>query len=167
MHSKKQISLTRKFFYGITLLAVFLSAFGSGNLSSAHAQAWTSTHQITYFQGNKAGAVSFTFDDGYLGQATTAVSELNARGVKGTFFLITGPDWISNNVSWATWQNVAAQGHEIASHTVTHPFLSTLSADQIRSELSASQATINQNIPNQPLASKHSAPAKTDQNGLQ
>ena len=150
MHAKKQILPTRKTLYGIMLLAVFLFAFGDGNLPNARAQAWASTHAITYFQGNKAGAVSFTFDDGYVSQATTAVSELNARGLKGTFFLITDPGWISNNISWATWRNVAAQGHEIASHTVTHPYLSTLlSEDQIRWEFSTSQATINQNIPGQ------------------
>ena len=150
MHAKKQILPTRKTLYGIMLLAVFLFAFGDGDLPNARAQAWASTHAITYFQGNKAGAVSFTFDDGYVSQATTAVSELNARGLKGTFFLITDPGWISNNISWATWRNVAAQGHEIASHTVTHPYLSTLlSEDQIRWEFSTSQATINQNIPGQ------------------
>ena len=142
----KQILLIHKVFYRIIFLAVFISVLGIGNLSPVHAQAWTSTHQITYFQGNKAGAISFTFDDGYTSQATTAVSELNARGLKGTFFIVTGSDWINGHVPWATWQSVAAQGHEIASHTATHPILSTISEDQINWEFSTSQSTINQNI---------------------
>ena len=151
MRAKKQILLTRKNLYGIMLLAVFLSAFGNGNLTSARAQTWTSTHQITYFQGNKAGAVSITFDDGYPSQVNNGVSQLNARGLKGTFFIIT--KWVGISwqpwPNWATWQDVAAQGHEIASHTVTHPSLPALSEDQIRWELSTSQSLINQNIPGQ------------------
>jgi murein DD-endopeptidase MepM/ murein hydrolase activator NlpD len=38
MQNKHQISLTRKFLYGIMLLGIFLNTFGSGNLLSAHAQ---------------------------------------------------------------------------------------------------------------------------------
>jgi len=38
MQTKNQISLTRKALYVIMLLGVFLSAFGGGNLSPAHAQ---------------------------------------------------------------------------------------------------------------------------------
>ena len=36
----------------------------------------TGTHKITYFQGNKAGAISVTFDDGYTSQATTVFLSL-------------------------------------------------------------------------------------------
>jgi len=38
MHTKNQISLTRKTLYGIMLLGVFFSAFGGGNLTSVRAQ---------------------------------------------------------------------------------------------------------------------------------
>ena len=38
MRTKNQISLTSKILYGMMLLAVFLAAFGSGNLPSARAQ---------------------------------------------------------------------------------------------------------------------------------
>jgi peptidoglycan/xylan/chitin deacetylase (PgdA/CDA1 family) len=143
MRAKKQISLTRKTLYGIMLLAVFFSAFGGVNLPTARAQAWTSTHQITYFQGNKPGAVSITFDDGAPGQATMGVSQLNARGLKGTFFIITRRLYAA---SWPIWQSVAAQGHDIQCHTVTHPNLTTLSDSEVRWELSQSQADFNQNM---------------------
>ena len=145
MRAKKQISLIRKAFYGIILFTVFLSTFGNGNLSPVHAQTWTSTHEITYFQGNKPGAVSITFDDSYPSQVSVGVAQLNARGLKGTFFVITG----RLQLPWATWQGVATQGHEIASHTMTHPDLTTLSEDEVRWELSASQSAINQNITGQ------------------
>lgn len=102
-------------------------------------------HEITPWRGNRPGAVSLTFDDGYESQLTTCVELLNARNLKGTFFIVTG-DWITQHgLSWELLREVAAQGHEIGSHTVTHPGLEDLSAD----ELVQSRDTINQNIPSQ------------------
>jgi peptidoglycan/xylan/chitin deacetylase (PgdA/CDA1 family) len=134
---------------GILLLSVSLSAFGNGNFSNVYAQAWTSTHTITYFLGNKLGAISFNFDDGYPSHLTAAVPQLNARGLKGTFFIITGRTDVSTLAPWSAWQSIAAQGHEVASHTVTHKDLTTLSISDIEWQLSTSQSAINQNIPGQ------------------
>jgi peptidoglycan/xylan/chitin deacetylase (PgdA/CDA1 family) len=104
-------------------------------------------HQITPWWHNHAGAVSVSFDDGYSTQVTNAVPLLNARGLKGTFFLIPS----DMQVTWDQWRQVAAQGHEIGSHTVTHPDLglTSLSDSDLRYELSESQRVINQNIPSQ------------------
>ena len=100
-------------------------------------------HKITPWRHNRAGAVTVGFDDGYLTQINNAVPLLNARGLKATFFIITS----DNEGSWDQWRQVAAQGHEIASHTVTHPDLTSLSDSDLRYELSESQRVINQNIP--------------------
>ena len=56
-------------------------------------------------------------------------------------------------VSWDQWRQVAEQGHEIGSHSVYHPDLTTLSEADLRWELSESQITINQNIPSQSCVS--------------
>lgn len=167
MYTKNQILLSqKKTSYGVMLLLVFLSAFGGDNFHSVSAQAAiresnvaqvTESHQITYFLNNKPAAVSFTFDDGYISQATNGVSELNARGLKGTFFVMTDPEWVNSHALWSAWQSVVAQGHEVASQTVTHPSLSEsdppLSEAEIRWELSESQAAIDQYVPNQSCAS--------------
>jgi len=100
-------------------------------------------HKITPWRHNRAGAVTVGFDDGYLTQINNAVPLLNARGLKATFFIITS----DNEGSWDQWRQVAEQGHEIASHTVTHPDLTSLSDSDLRYELSESQRVINQNIP--------------------
>jgi oligosaccharide reducing-end xylanase len=107
------------------------------------------SHEITYFLDNKKGALSLTFDDGYLSQFTSAVPLLSARNLKGTFFLIT--NWIpgTGGVTWDQWRQVAEQGHEIGSHTVTHPDLIELSDSELRRELSESQKAIEMHIPSQ------------------
>jgi peptidoglycan/xylan/chitin deacetylase (PgdA/CDA1 family)/uncharacterized membrane protein len=102
-------------------------------------------HQITPFRHNHPGAVTIGFDDGLTSQVTNAVPLLNAKGLKATFFVVTG----SMDVTWDQWRQVAAQGHEIGSHTVTHPDLTSLSDSNLRYELSESQRAINQNIPSQ------------------
>ena len=182
MYKPPTISLTRKFLYGLMLLTIFISAFKDGSFSEAQAQARPSilnsiqkpisktndlenvnvnkdgearvqtggSHTITYFKDNKAGAVSFTFDDGYASQLNTAIPVLDQRGVKGTFFVITGRE---TPTTWAAWRNAVAEGHEVASHTVTHRDLTTLSDGEVASELSDSQFAISQNVPGQVCAS--------------
>jgi peptidyl-Lys metalloendopeptidase len=57
MHSKNQISLTRKTLYGMMLLSVFLAAFGAGHLPPARAQgniAQTPTGAVVSLSANKA-----------------------------------------------------------------------------------------------------------------
>ena len=109
---------------------------------------FAATHEITKWRNNRAGAVSVTFDDGYLSQPTIGKDLLSTRNLKGTFFLIT--DWLNwSEVTWELWQSVAAEGHEIGSHSVSHPYLTGLPELQLRQELSQSQAVINLHIPSQ------------------
>jgi peptidoglycan/xylan/chitin deacetylase (PgdA/CDA1 family) len=105
-------------------------------------------HEIMKWRNNASSAVSITFDDGYYSQPTDGADLLNAYFLKGTFFLtIESLDW--TGTSWEMWQDVAAQGHEVGSHTVTHPYLTSLSEGDLREELSDSQETIELNIPSQ------------------
>jgi len=64
-------------------------------------------------------AVSITYDDGLNSQLDNAVPELDRRGLKATFFLTE--ENIREGRRLAEWQHVAADGHEVANHTVTHP----------------------------------------------
>ena len=108
-------------------------------------KAFAQDHRITPWRHNRAGAVTMSFDDGYTSQLTIAAPLLNARGLKGTYFVLTS----ATEVTWDQWRQLASQGHEIASHTVTHPDLTSLSDSELRYELSESQRVINQNIPSQ------------------
>ncbi len=65
------------------------------------------------------GAVSLTFDDGTQNQLDKALPALDEFGFKGSFYLNPGgADWAAR---LAPWQAVAAAGHEIGNHTLTHP----------------------------------------------
>jgi peptidoglycan/xylan/chitin deacetylase (PgdA/CDA1 family)/lysophospholipase L1-like esterase len=102
-------------------------------------------HGITNWPENKAGAVSLTFDDGTQSQLSLGIPALNARGMKGTFFVIT--DWVGG--AWDPWKNAAIAGHEIGSHTKSHPYLTTLSTSQLIDELGGSLPLIDAQITSQ------------------
>ena len=108
------------------------------------------SHEVTPWRDNHPAAVSVTFDDGLLSQITEAVPRLNIRNLKGTFFVTTSSN---QQVTWDQWRQVAGQGHEIGSHSVTHRDPTTLSEADLRWELSESQTTINQNVPSQSCVS--------------
>ena len=69
--------------------------------------------------GGARAAVSLTYDDGLNSQLDNAVPELDRRGLKATFFLTE--DNVRQGRRLAEWERVAAEGHEVANHTVTHP----------------------------------------------
>lgn len=76
----------------------------------------------------KCKPVVLTFDDGWNNQMN-ALPALRSNGFIATFFIIgTYPD--ANNSAYMTWskiKNVINYGHEIGSHTMTHPFSMLLS----------------------------------------
>ena len=102
-------------------------------------------HTITTWPDNKAGAVSLSFDDGMLSHETLAIPALDARGMKGTFFVIT--DKVAGD--WGPWMNASLNGHEIGSHTLSHPYLTLLTPTQAQVELQSSQSIINSAVTSQ------------------
>jgi oligosaccharide reducing-end xylanase len=88
-------------------------------------------------------AVSFTFDDGTANQSAIALPMFNQYGFKMTFFTVInwGPNWV-------TLQSAANNGHEIASHTMSHASLGSASTDQY-AELKNSQDAINSRMTGQ------------------
>jgi len=109
---------------------------------------------------DRKSAFSFTFDDGFKSQCDYAVPVLDAFGFKGTFYLITSVMVADTPAIWryGTWNQfriASLEGHEIGSHTVTHPDLTTLAVGTtttvgtLKYELYQSQVTINQQFTNQ------------------
>lgn len=84
--------------------------------------------------------LSMTFDDGHEDNATNALPILNQYGLKttqcfATSFIEGHSQQVKNGV--LAFKN---SGHEICSHTVTHPFLTTTSNTDLTYELQHSQA---------------------------
>ncbi|KAL5636899.1 hypothetical protein ACGC1H_000769 [Rhizoctonia solani] len=88
---------------------------------------------------------AITFDDGPYTWTRVIVDKLNAAGAKGTFF-VNGNNfnciYSGNNPS--NLKYAYDQGHQVASHTWSHPHLPTLSASQIRTELTSINTAIEE-----------------------
>ena len=80
------------------------------------------------------------FDDGHEDNVTTALPLLNNYGFKTTQCYAT--DFIENQSQTVVdgILTFAASGHEICSHTVTHPFLTSLNSTDLNYELQHSKA---------------------------
>jgi len=97
--------------------------------------------------------VVLTFDDGYGDFYTQAFPILSRAGFSATVFLPTA--YIGDtartlkNVAHLTWDQVRElnrAGIEFGSHTVTHPQLRTLGAEEITGEVRRSKETIEQEL---------------------
>jgi len=73
------------------------------------------------------GALSLTFDDGMASQLEIVVPLLNKFGFHATFYLNPrGENW---REVLEPWRDVAAAGHEIGNHTISHTCSSNFSGD--------------------------------------
>jgi peptidoglycan/xylan/chitin deacetylase (PgdA/CDA1 family) len=128
--------------FGVGTYQVTLPAFNA-QLDWLQANGYTTvTLQAVYeymFEGGDLPAkpVVLTFDDGRASQ-WNAVLALNARGMTGVFFILGG----GNALSDGQIRQIVAQGHEIASHTMSHPQLSRLSDAQLVDELVRSKQVL-------------------------
>lgn len=111
----------------------------------------TDDYSITPYQptGFNRPLVTLTFDDGHEDNVTTALPLLNQHGFKttqcyATQFIEGVPGADQNVLSFLN------SGHEICSHTVTHPFLTKLNSTQLNYELSHSKQVL-ENIIGKPI----------------
>ncbi|MCP3138827.1 polysaccharide deacetylase family protein [Pyxidicoccus xibeiensis] len=94
------------------------------------------------------GMVTITLDDGWATQYTKARPALNSRNIDATYALVTqalAQSW-GGYMTTAQARTLVAEGNDIASHTLTHPDLTTLSSTQLTSELQDSQAWLVSNL---------------------
>ncbi|MBF4573359.1 cell wall-binding repeat-containing protein [Herbiconiux sp. VKM Ac-1786] len=78
--------------------------------------------------------VSLTFDDGNADQLAAAAT-MNAKGLKGTFYLISGYVDQPGYLTRPEVATIAGAGNEIGGHTVHHLDLATLGADDVKREV--------------------------------
>ena len=78
--------------------------------------------------------VSLTFDDGNADQLAAAAT-LTQKGLKGTFYIISGAVGQPDYLTQANLQTIHSEGHEIGGHTVHHQDLTTLATDDVKREI--------------------------------
>jgi len=104
--------------------------------------------KVFYFQAlaaensGPAAMISITFDDGSKTIYDNALPIMSPRNLRGVFFGETGP--INAGEAWVmTWDQVRTlqntYGWEIGSHSVTHPYLTQVSDNQLTHELLGSK----------------------------
>lgn len=87
--------------------------------------------------------VAITFDDGWKSQFTKAKPVLDAVGYKATFYLVTS--YIGRPNAYMSWDDVrqlAAEGHWIGSHSVTHRSSTRLPVADVAREMADSKGAI-------------------------
>ena len=93
--------------------------------------------------GDDPGEIALTYDDGPNPQATPRLLDLLAKqDVRATFFLIG--EFVRKEPGLV--REIAAAGHTIGNHTMTHPWLSYCGADRVRTEIADSKAIVEDTI---------------------
>ncbi|MGD9792223.1 MAG: Ig-like domain-containing protein, partial [Acidimicrobiia bacterium] len=109
-----------------TLTAVAHPVGGFANVTSA-ARTFTISGLATAGDFTRP-LVSLTFDDGWISHSTVAQPALDARSMKGTFYLLSDPTHpLDGNrfpyMSLAQLTGLRNAGMELAAHTIDHPHL--------------------------------------------
>ncbi|MBN1894531.1 polysaccharide deacetylase family protein [bacterium] len=96
---------------------------------------------LCVWRGNQKAACTIGFDDVLASHYQLAAPRLKARQMHGTFYLNT-----KNVYRWSFWNALAQDGHEIASHTWSHPKCTEISEESLRNELERARNDILRNI---------------------
>ena len=99
-----------------------------------------SLRQITPPTPLKEGMVSIDIDDGNQAAFFLATNTLWVKGFKATFYITT--KWLGyyGTVGLGDLLEMQRLGHEVGSHSLTHPYLTTLSTEQQEREINQSGA---------------------------
>ena len=107
------------------------------------AQTVAEGYEVGTWHGFRDAAVTHTFDDNLPSHTDVVVPLFDEFGLKATFFVTT--NWVSA-ADWPEFAAAAADGHEIAAHTLSHPNLSELSVEAQRAQLEGSRDAIEARI---------------------
>ncbi len=130
--------------------------------------------QIAPYKDDHVAALCYTFDDGIQDQFSLAVPLLESHGFHGTFFIIPSRvvdtdaqvaakkpgDW--GGVTWTRLREVAAHGHEIASHSWSHPNLRTSDATTVAFEIAHADEVLHEKLGIFPLTFCYPGNGATD-----
>ena len=111
----------------ITLLFIVIVMI---SYNICNSQTIAEPYKVGSWLGFRSAAISHTFDDNHRNQLEIAVPMFNKFDYKLTLFTLTGTGTGYLEPNWSGLQEAASQGHEIASHTVSHPYLDQITLEQ-------------------------------------
>ncbi len=101
---------------------------------------------VAPWRDNKRAALSFTYDDGLMEHFTMVAPELEKRGFRGTFWIIGNMvgvnDTVSPRLTWEKVREMHLRGHEMSSHSWSHPHLTRLAQDTLLREILMNDSAI-------------------------
>ena len=118
----------------------------NGYRSGSFADYWRDDRDSEEDNGTRR-VVIITFDDAHLTNYTVAFPALQKYGMTACFFIPTafvgrGP----GEVGMANLEEMARHGNEIQSHSHSHPFLSSLTREEVLDELGQSRDILEQGL---------------------
>jgi peptidoglycan/xylan/chitin deacetylase (PgdA/CDA1 family) len=138
---------------GVRLKGLYVSrSLFERQLSELRAAGFTtSAFSPPIAEGNPGKRIALTFDDGFANVLQHGLEPLARHGFRALEFLTV--DLIGGDNVWEMQEGESRQpmmddvqvrewlaaGHEIGSHTLTHPFLTRVSTDWAREEITASK----------------------------
>ena len=102
--------------------------------------------------------VSLNFDDGWRSVYQNALPILNNYGFVSTQYILTETFEYSGYMDVSMIQSLKNQGHEIASHGISHPHLPNLSLANLTNELVNSQLILRQTFGSTGVANNFATP---------
>ncbi|MDD3078809.1 MAG: polysaccharide deacetylase family protein [Paludibacter sp.] len=106
----------------------------------------------TRWYNNAKSAMALTFDDGFEAHYTYAYPVLKEHNIPATFFVNSGNLVHKGETQkgrygfWEDFKEMADNGYEIGSHSLTHPDLTSLPYNSIYEELEQDKENIESNI---------------------
>lgn len=119
---------------GYVRYVVSVSDFKS-QMSWLKDQGWKGQSVTQALSGATSPAVVITFDDGAQTDLITAAPVLQDAGFGASFYITTGFLGKPGYLTHSQVRELADQGFDIGCHSATHPYLSDLPKERLRSEI--------------------------------
>jgi len=99
--------------------------------------------RIAKFKGDRACAISYTFDDGFKEHYTLVALEMEKRNMRGTFWIngaSVGKD--TTRVTWEELKEMSESGHEISNHGWAHKNFKRHTLEEIKEDIYKNDSAI-------------------------